>query len=360
MLSRKVHIVGQGLAGSMLTMELLHRGFDVSISDDGHLSSSSMVAAGMWNPVTFKKLSESWMASQLLIAADQTYRRLESKLGIGFYHPVELVRLFQNNLAANDWEEKSVHPELSAYLSDLRDETFAKEFDQPYGHGVVTGAGWLDIPKFLNGLRDYFMDLGIYQVRSSDEMQELNQNPHVVDITIFCTGWRAVNRGLFDWAPIIPNKGEVLTVDIPELSINRMVNFGNFIVPIGENRFRFGATYKLNEPDPNPQKETAIEMISGLREIYHGDVSLVDHKAGYRPTTPDRKPLIGEHPEHPGICIFNGFGSKGVLLIPYFANHFAEVLTGNIELMPDVNVGRYWNRTVQSHASLVSSFREDH
>lgn len=356
----KFYIIGQGLAGSMLAYELLELGFDVMVLDDGHSASSSMVAAGMWNPVTFKKLSESWMASTLLSAADKSYTSLEKKLSRKFYHPMELVRIFTGNLAANDWEEKSVHPELISYLTDHQDEAVKEMFHQPFGHGIVAGSGWLDIPTLLHGYRDQLISQGRYEKRTitAETIEELEEDQDAN--VVHCIGWKAVYSGLFDWVPVIPNKGEVLTIELPKLGMNRMVNFGNFIVPIGQHKFRFGATYKLNEPDPNPQTETAREMLDDLHKVYPQEVVLLDHKAGYRPTTPDRKPVMGQHPSRKQHWIFNGFGSKGVLIIPFFAKHFAEVLAGQAELNGEVNVQRYWNRTVQSHAALVSSFREDH
>lgn len=349
-----VHIIGQGLAGSLLAAELLSRGFRVKISDDGHQSSSSMVAAGMWNPVTFKKLSESWMASSLLIEADEMYTRLSRSLELEFYHQVELARIFPNHHAANEWDEKSVHPELSPYLTDHRDQTVQMEFNNSFGHGIVQGAGWLNIPMLLNALKFYFQSKDCF---SEGLIDESLLDPSPDEIFIHCTGWRMVNSQLFDWAPVIPNKGEVLTVLLPQLSMERMVNFGNFIVPVGDHVFRLGATYKLNEPDPNPLPETALNMLSELKEVYPHTSQLLDHKAGYRPTTPDRRPLLGEHPAKPGHFIFNGFGSKGVLLIPFFAKHFADVLEGKANWMSEVDIRRYWNKPIGSHASLVSCFR---
>ena len=46
-------IVGQGLAGSCMALQLLKRGKKILVIDQPHTNSSSMVAAGMFNPGTF-------------------------------------------------------------------------------------------------------------------------------------------------------------------------------------------------------------------------------------------------------------------------------------------------------------------
>jgi hypothetical protein len=60
----KYLIVGQGLAGTLLAFSLLEKGEEVLIADDYAHASASQVAAGMWNPVTFKRLAASWLVQK--------------------------------------------------------------------------------------------------------------------------------------------------------------------------------------------------------------------------------------------------------------------------------------------------------
>ena len=43
---------------------------------------------------------------------------------------------------------------------------------------------------------------------------------------------------------------------------------------------------------------------------------VIEHSAGIRPTTIDRRPIIGSHPNYKNIYVFNGLGSRGILLAP--------------------------------------------
>ena len=58
----EVLIVGQGLAGSLLALELEKRGRKIHVVDNNPSTSSSKVAAGLYNPITGRKMTKTWMA----------------------------------------------------------------------------------------------------------------------------------------------------------------------------------------------------------------------------------------------------------------------------------------------------------
>jgi glycine oxidase len=335
----KIHIIGQGLAGSILGYILLKNGFEIRISDNGHKSSSSMVAAGMWHPLAFKNLHQSWLVDTLLPVADNFYHELETELGLSFYHHVELVRFFPNILSANEWDERSQHPELVNYITDLHDPYIKKNFVQPFDHGVIKGSGWLNVPLFISGIQKYFEERGLYTLLELDT-STIPENTQ--ELTIFCTGSSMKTHTIFNKVLLRPNKGQLLTIEAPQISLDRMLNFGKFVIPMGDNLFRLGATYELENPNPDPTDEGRIEILSSFEQVSSSPYKVVDHKSGYRPATHDRKPVIGMLPDHPHVGTFNGFGSKGVMLIPHFAEEFASFLKGDSGLHPEVRLARYF------------------
>lgn len=341
---KKIYIIGQGIAGSVLAFLLDQNGYEVHIIDDDHLSSSSMVAAGMWNPVSFKRMSRSWRADMLLPIAEKVYSTIESQLNCKFYHPLELVKIFPNAKTANKWDEQSLHPELSDYLTSKQDKDVAEQFAQPFGHGVVQQSGWLDIPVLITGIRQYFsskqrLTIATFDNETKEEILAKDNNA----LIIYCTGWK--NTHLFaDEVKVIPNKGELLTITSNDLRLERMVNFGKFLIPIGHQKFRLGATYGLNQPDISITPEGKEEILSQIENHYKKEVSIIEHLSGYRPTTIDRMPIIGFHPDNKQIGIFNGFGSKGVMLVPYFAVHFIEHIATGSPIMKEARLNRYFNK----------------
>jgi hypothetical protein len=51
--------------------------------------------------------------------------------------------------------------------------------------------------------------------------------------------------------------------------------------------------------------------------------------------------LLGFHPRFPRLAIFNGLGTKGASLAPFWAHHFSRVLSAGVPLDPEVDIGRF-------------------
>jgi glycine/D-amino acid oxidase-like deaminating enzyme len=72
------------------------------------------------------------------------------------------------------------------------------------------------------------------------------------------------------------------------------------------------------------------------------DFELVQQKTGIRPATQDRRPFVGFHSEKEA-GIFNGFGSKGVSLMPYFAKQWTDEILGKSTVHPEVSIRRFYH-----------------
>ena len=70
---------------------------------------------------------------------------------------------------------------------------------------------------------------------------------------------------------------------------------------------------------------------------------IVGHVAGVRPAVKDRRPLIGESPVKKNVFIFNGMGTKGALLAPYWAAHLASHLFDGQPVDSEVSLFRKSN-----------------
>ena len=68
---------------------------------------------------------------------------------------------------------------------------------------------------------------------------------------------------------------------------------------------------------------------------------VVAHHAAIRPTVKDRRPFIGQHPQFPVLGIFNGFGTKGASLVPFFAEQFVDNLLNGKPLEKEVDIRRF-------------------
>ena len=123
------------------------------------------------------------------------------------------------------------------------------------------------------------------------------------------------------------------------LKTDLIINQGVFIIPKNDF-FTVGSTYDHNLLSYEPQESGIQNLTSRLKKIYQGSFQIVEKRAGIRPATHDRKPYIGFHKNFGTIGIFNGFGTKGVSLSPYFAKHFVSVLENKIALDKEIDVQR--------------------
>jgi glycine/D-amino acid oxidase-like deaminating enzyme len=82
-------------------------------------------------------------------------------------------------------------------------------------------------------------------------------------------------------------------------------------------------------------------LVQSLTKIYHGKFEIVRQMVGVRPTVNDRRPLIGLLPGTLSQYIFNGMGTKGTSLAPFWAEQLLLHITQGMTLPEDVHPDRY-------------------
>ncbi len=341
-------IAGQGLAGTVIAHLLLERGRKICIIDEPSLSSSSKVAAGLFNPVVFKRLVKSWMAEEQLHFAEDFYPKMEVLLKARFFYKKELVKIFAEEQEKTLWEKKR-SAELSTYLSAIQaGSAVGDSIHAEQGYAFVSCAGYLDVPLFLELSRNYFLaqNLILHEkfnhalLTFSDEM--VTYRSLGAKRILFCEGHLAASNPWFSWMPFNLAKGEVLTVKIPGYTVDKVVNKGIFILPLGNGLYRVGSTFAWDKLDELPTEAGKADLIQRLEKVLKLPYEIMDHRAGIRPTVINRRPLIGVHPKHPALCMFNGMGSKGVMIAPLFADHFIAHLQEGVMLNPEVDIRRFY------------------
>jgi len=343
----KYLIVGQGLAGTLLAFSLLEKGEEVLIADDDKHPSASQVAAGMWNPVTFKRLAASWLAKEMLEEMNRTFRKLEVQLQSEFFHALPVARIFNSIQDANFWDEKSDHPEVGRYLSARTNKSVQENFESPFGNSEVNECGWLNVPLFREAARKYFIQHGNFIEEAVNEVEVTFTRNGVAwkemtfDKLILCSGIGVNQWKGLESLDLIPNHGQVLDLKIENLELDAIVNFGQFLLPYGNNKFRLGATYNWNEVPDEPTEEAREFLLSELKQRIERDIVVESQKTGFRPTTRDRRPIIGFAKDNELLGVFGGLGSKGVLLAPYFSKLFACVLREGASIPREVSAARF-------------------
>ena len=342
-------IVGSGLAGSVLALELLRAGSTVTMIADSSRPTSSRVAGGLINPVTGKYLAKTWLADELFSGLAAYYTGLETLLSASFYHPTGLFRPFTGAEHRRSSLAQIAKHGLEDYLRIRQaDAAFGTCFTGETEGMYAPAAGWLDMPAFLDAAARYlqqeaeWVDAVFDFAGLSVQEASVNYGEWEAARIIFCEGFYARHNPYFSWLPFNPVKGETLLGVIEDYPADTIVNQGKWIIPLGGDRVRLGATYSWHELDFEPSARGREELLQAAGKMLKKPFSVTGQQAGVRPATKDRRPFVGRHPQQERLWIFNGLGAKGVSLAPYFAGQLVRNIRHGELIHPEANIERFY------------------
>ena len=341
-------IIGQGLAGSVLSLSLIKKGYSVFVIDKPSVSMCSKVAAGIWNPVVFKRLTKSWLADEVIPELYQFYQYYEKEFNESFLHSKLIIKPFTEEQEKTLWLKKASIE--NNFLQAEVFEDFALTTNATLkNYSLVNNAGNLEVVKFLELTTKHLIVNQSYLQDEFDFEELKNNNTHFTYKSIFskhvicCEGYLITKNPYFNWVPLKPAKGETLTIQCDDLNLNDCIlNKSIYILPLQNNTYKVGATYEWQDLTDNPTQKGKEELVNKLRSVLKIPFTIINHDAGVRPAIIDRRPVIGSHPQFKNMFVFNGFGSKAVMLAPYFANQFTEYLADDTCLHNEANVQRFY------------------
>jgi glycine/D-amino acid oxidase-like deaminating enzyme len=335
-----VTIVGGGLAGTVLALTCFEKQLRFKLVDKPAANSSSRVAAGMWNPVTFKKCNLSWQAVAQIEKLHEFYSAWEKKLKVSFFHPMRSEKLVPNAEYYNNWSARSSAAPYNRFLGNIHS---ADRNQYPILKGAdsatlaqVMQAGYLDVPVFIDAAHDFLRKEGLYEEEQYNSTEALKTKNKV----IFAEGFALKSNDFFNYLPLNGTHGDILTIKA-DIKSNSIFNFGKFLLPLKDGIFRYGSTYNWTLKTSDVSEEGKQELVEHWAKHFDASFDIIEQKAGIRPTVKDRIPLVGKHPEHHHLYCFNGLGTKGVMIAPWLADNFVQSLMGLAELNKEVNIDRF-------------------
>lgn len=340
-------LIGQGLAGTALAYRLKQAGKKIRIIDEPGANNSSRVAAGLFNPVTGRKMVKTWGADVLFPVIQPFYKELEVLTRSRFLTEKAIYRPFLTIEEQNEWMGHSADPGFESYLQKIYSESQSEFLKDPYGGVMLRNSGWLDINNLLDAMTAYFREELILEKFDECSLSRENEvwsyRGLKAKAVVYCNGVEAMNSRFFGFLPFAPVKGEILEVR-QEFTPDYIVNRGVFRVHLGNRIHRVGSTYTKHDMEVGATVAAKSEILEKLTDLVPLPVEeIISHRTGIRPATRDRKPFLGKHPSEVGVYIFNGFGAKGVSLIPYFSEQMVTHLLKGKAIDSEVDIARYFN-----------------
>lgn len=350
--SHQTLIVGAGLAGCLLALELLNRSEKFLIYENSS-SQASHVASGIINPVTGKRLVLSWQFKKLLECALPKYEEINQLFNERLFIQRTIVRLFKSHGEANDFSARSSEPGYREFLGEVYSPS-GKSLNDEFGSGEITGAYQLEVGRFIQNCHELFKEKELihFQTFEHDSLEIIEQGTESFRYKdlgfqriVFAEGYKVEHNPSFNELPFRPVKGDIMIIRSPELDRETIYKKGILVCPWKEDLHWAGSNYQHEFESETVEKESVNEIGIQIERMLNVPFSMVNQMTGVRPTTIDRRPMMGEHPEIKGMFLFNGMGTKGVSLAPYCCKALLGLMDHGIELEKEMDLKRYWEKS---------------
>ncbi|WGK65331.1 NAD(P)/FAD-dependent oxidoreductase [Croceiramulus getboli] len=349
-------IVGLGLAGMAFAETLRAKGHSFRVIDNGR-PGASKVAAGLYNPVILKRYTLPWKAREQWALALPFYRELAQRLQVDVVRQLPVQKLFSSIEDQNNWIYASDSPALGDFLEGQVQKSTNKRLYSPFGLGTVAGTGQINIGALLAAYEQKLQEEHAF-AKANFQHEELEIHPSglryqdlEVKRIVFAEGFGIKHNPYFHQLPLIGNKGEYLTIHAPELQLDAAVKSRYFLIPLGNDRYKVGATFNWKDKDSIPSEGAQNELKEWLAKTIDCPYEIVDQEAGIRPTTGDRRPLLGKHPEHERLAVLNGLGTRGIMASVYLAQMLYTHLEQQEPLLEEVDIERFRSSSSSNRSS---------
>ena len=340
-------IVGQGISGTFLSWYLINAGKKVLVIDAAKSFTASKVASGVINPVTGRRIVRTWMIETLMPFALEAYTKLGNEFGVSIISQKNILDFHPTPQMMLAFKERM--PIESNYLQvPVNEPDYQQYFNYSFGIGEINPCYLVDVNVLLNGWRKKLKQQNALLVEQFDTQVIIHHSPSTIHYKnlsankiIFCDGAEGADNAYFRLLPYAKNKGQVIIAEISNLPRTNIFKQGITIVPWVNNLWWIGSTYEWDFKDLQPSPEFRNKVEDQLKFWLKLPYKIVDHFAAERPANLERRPFVGLHPVHQNMGIFNGMGTKGCSLAPYFAHQFTEYLTNGTPINTLADVKRF-------------------
>ena len=315
-IQKDVIIIGQGVIGSLLAVQLLKMGMRVMVMDDGAHTGATQVAAGLINPLYGKRLSPLFKSKAEEENIWRFYHELEHQIGKPFINYFPMVRRFD----ANDVLAERQSNSQTAEWFDQKSIIDTTDFDLGQHQFRLEKVMQINAESFLNGIKstlkaaDGFVSANV-NVNSVQVSDPFIINGVEAPVLMFCSGAQAKLNPWFNFLEFKNAYGHILDVQINGIANDTIMHHGMWLIPKGRGQFRYGASSFWEDTASNRQQSLA-SLTKSLTEFVNPAVNVVGHQFGERPILNQREPFCGFHPTIKGMGLVVGLGGHGFAKAP--------------------------------------------
>lgn len=342
-------IVGSGIAGCCFAEWCSQNDKTFLVFDDDS-QPSSKIAGGLYNPVVLKRFSEVWKAKEQLDIAIPFYEALEEKLNIKIDYKIPIYRKLASIEEQNNWFAAADKLNLADFLSTTLLDNAFPSVHAPFGYGEVFKTGYIDVKQLVVSYSTYLDERNLI-IRDTFQYDNIECFENYISYSgnryknvIFAEGFGLHANPFFNDLPLDGTKGELLVIKAPNLKVDVTIKSSVFILPIGNDLYKVGATYDWKDKSNMPTDEGLNELKQNLEEVITCDYEVIEHFAGVRPTVKDRRPLVGTHYKYKNLYVLNGLGTRGVMLAPFLVNQLFNHIENGVPLDKEIDIVRIYKK----------------
>lgn len=302
----------------------------------------------MINPITGRKYVKTWQADTLWPFLEKHYAWLEKGLSEPIIHAHPLFKVLPDIDSLNTWQMRLGNPAYHKYLQDKQPSSLQGiNLVQPYGGFYIDKAYRVDGPALLDASVRRWVNKGCYHKEVFDvsnltlDKDSIRYRSLRAKHIIFCQGHAISSNPFFRDIPVRANKGEALIIESKSLPRDIIIGHQVNIVPLGNDRYWVGSTYAWEDETIDPTATGKEGLLDRLARSFQGEYRVLDHLAGLRPASKDRRPIIGWSPKSSQVACLAGMGTKGYSLSPYFADMLLDAVINQKDILPEVNLMRF-------------------
>ena len=332
-------IVGGGICGRLLQLELEKQGKTTLVYDAPTPNHCTAVAAGLANPLVGKFFTIGWRADEIFPPLASYYQSIEKRLSSSFFRPTNFKRIISSAGEQNIWLSKAHKAKYQGFCS-FANETIPG-LNTQFGVLNVLQGGEMDTRTFLAACEEQLTTRkSLFHIEKL-HISERTYDDIAYENIVFAQGYELADNPLWsDIIKIVPTKGELLTVHT-DLEPQGDIYLGSvFLQHLEGKKWRAGSTYAQNDRTLHPSDIMRDDLTVKLDKVLNLPYEIVDHYCGVRPASLDRKPVLGNHPLYNNMYVLNGMGSKAVSLAPLLAAELVSNMYRNTKLNESVDLLR--------------------